>query len=111
MKEILQDGRIIEAILALMILEAAVLVAWYKLKGHGVAPVSLIVNLLAGVFLMLAVLAALQNASVWTLATCLAAALLAHIGDLAMRWNAGGQVNPSLGEMVATRHRFFERSL
>jgi hypothetical protein len=60
---------------------------------------------------MLAVLGALQNASVWTLGTCLGAALLAHIADLAIRWNASGQVNPSLGEMVATTHRFFERSL
>jgi hypothetical protein len=111
MKELLQDGRIIEVILALMILEAGVLVIWYKLKGQGVAPISLVVNLLAGVFLMLAVLAALQDASIWTLATCLAAALLAHIADLALRWNDHGQANASLGEIVATRHRFFERSL
>ena len=111
MKQLLQDGRIIEVILALMILEAAVLVAWYKLKGQGVAPVGLVVNLLAGMFLLLAVLAALQNASYWTLGLCLMAALLAHVADLAMRWNNSGRVNPSLGKMVATSHGFFERSI
>jgi hypothetical protein len=111
MKEFLQDGRIIEVILALMVVEGLLLSAWYKLKGQGVAPINLVVNLLAGVFLLLAVLGVLQDASSWTLGTCLGAALLAHVADLALRWNDAAPVNRSLGEIVATRHRFFERSL
>ncbi len=111
MKEFLQDGRVIEVILALMILEAGGLVAWYKLKGQGIAPLGLLANLSAGAFLMLAVLGALQDASFWTLGICLLAALLGHVADLALRWNESAPVNRSLGDIVATRHRFFERSL
>jgi hypothetical protein len=111
MQEFLQDGRMIEVILALVALEAGVLIAWFRFTGRGVAPISLVVNLMAGAFLLLALLAVLHNSSFWTLGLCLAAALLAHIADLAIRWNDNGRINPSLGEMVTTRPRFFERSL
>jgi glycerol-3-phosphate acyltransferase PlsY len=111
MTELLQDGRIIEAILALMVLEAGGLTVWYKLKGRGIAPVQLMVNLSSGMFLMLAVLLALESAPVWALGGCLLAAFLGHLADLALRWNESASRATPFGEIVPTKHRLFERSL
>ena len=111
MKEMLQDGRIIELILVLMVLEAVALVVWFKLKGSGIAPVELIVNISAGMFLMLAVLGALENVPVWAIGGCLVAALFAHLADLALRWNESNSTAAPFGETVVTKHRLFERSL
>ncbi len=111
MKELLEHGRMIELILALMLLEAVFLTFWHKFTGRGIAPIQFVANLAAGTFLMLAILAALQNASLWTLAACLFAAFLAHLADLALRWQESDTAPTPFGEIIATKHRMFERSL
>ena len=86
MEALFGHGRIVDLILVLMVVEAIVLVAWRRRRGAGIAPFDLVVSLLAGAFLLLALRAALTGAAWPTIALWLAAALVAHIADLARRW-------------------------
>jgi hypothetical protein len=82
------SGRIIDLILALVAVEAIVLLAYRLLTGRGIPAAGLLVNLFAGVFLLLALRSALLNLDwIWT-AGWLAAALVAHLADLAQRWRS-----------------------
>lgn len=85
--ELFDSGRIVELILGLMLLEAVALVVWQRRTGRGIAPLDLCVNLAAGALLLLALRAALPAAASLDPAPFLAAALVAHIADLARRWN------------------------
>lgn len=86
MAALFNSGRIVDLIIALVVVEAMVLFIYRYLTGRGVALPDLATNLLAGVFLLLALRSALlQAASDWT-AVWLAAALVAHVADLATRW-------------------------
>jgi uncharacterized membrane protein YGL010W len=83
---LLADGRLVVWIIALMVVEAAVLLFWRARTGGGL-PVSSVLSLLAsGVFLMLAVRAALTAAGTASVAAWLLAALVAHVVDLLVRW-------------------------
>lgn len=86
MTELLASGRIVDLILATMVLEGIVLIAYNRRTGRGVAPVDLLINLLAGMCLLLALRAALTGLSWRWTAAWLAAALLAHLADLWRRW-------------------------
>jgi hypothetical protein len=86
MSELLASGRIVDLILALMVLEGIVLIAYNRRTGRGVAPVDLLVNLFAGACLLLALRAALTGLWWRWTALWLAAALLAHLADLWRRW-------------------------
>lgn len=79
------SGRVIDAILCLVALEAAALVAW-RIRS-GVRPVlpPLLCNLASGAALMLAIRAALTGAHWMTVAACLALSLLAHLSELVLR--------------------------
>jgi hypothetical protein len=80
------DGRIVDLILALLVIEAVALLTYRRLTGHGIPAVGLLTNLLAGAFLLMALRSALIE-SHWALtAAWLAAALIAHIADLTQRW-------------------------
>ena len=83
----------VDAILALVVLEAAALVLYYACTGRGIRPARLLANLAAGFCLVLAVRLAMavdRQALVGEAAigAALFAALLAHIVDLAVRWRA-----------------------
>ena len=55
-------------------------------RGRGISPLDALASLLAGVFLLLALRAAL-TAEPWTaVALWLAGALAAHLADVARRW-------------------------
>lgn len=86
MNELFSSGRIVDIIIALMIVEWVALVAYRAQTGKGIPPLALSINLLAGVLLMLALRGALVGADWKWIALCLAAALPAHITDLARRW-------------------------
>lgn len=86
MSELFATGRIVDLILAVTVLEGIVLIAYYRRTGRGVAPVSLITNLLAGACLMLALRGALMRTEWIVIAACLFAALVAHLIDLRRRW-------------------------
>jgi hypothetical protein len=80
------SGRIVDAVLALMLVEG-ILLAWLHLRrGRGPAPADVLANLAAGLFLLLALRAALAGASWPWIAASLGAALVAHLSDLARRW-------------------------
>jgi len=80
------SGQVVDLILALVFVEALVLFTFRYLTGRGVALRSLVPNLLAGVFLLLALRSALLEAPWSSTAVWLAAALVAHVADLATRW-------------------------
>jgi hypothetical protein len=82
------NGRIVDLILGLTVLEAVALIAYHRRTGHGVTPADLLGNLLAGVCLLLALRGALLGAWWGWIALCLAASLVAHVTDLRRRWRA-----------------------
>ena len=85
--EWLRSGRLLDAILLLILLEGIVLGLWHSRTGRGIAPLDLSVNLAAGALLLLAMRAALVSGDAAAAAPWLAAALVAHVADLARRWS------------------------
>lgn len=86
MQAMFADGRIVEAILALMVLEAIALAIYRRRTGRGVPPRALLINLGAGAALLLTLRAAMTGASTPVIAALLFLALVFHVADLAMRW-------------------------
>jgi hypothetical protein len=86
LRDLFASGRVVELILGLMVLEAAVLIAWRRRTGSGIAPLDLLINLCAGALLLLALRAAIIAPEPLAAAPFLAAALVAHVADLARRW-------------------------
>jgi hypothetical protein len=76
----------VDAILLLLLLEAAGLVLWNRLGGRGPEPRRVLPTLAAGFCLLLALRACLLGAAAPLVALCLAAALAAHLVDLVGRW-------------------------
>jgi hypothetical protein len=86
MSALFASGHIVDAILILVVLEAALLAAWHWRTGRGVAPAALAANLCSGGALLLAVRAALVGAWWGWVGAALLAALVAHLADLRGRW-------------------------
>jgi hypothetical protein len=86
MMSLFESGRIVDFVLAITAIEAALLVAYHRLTGRGPAPAQLLGNLLSGVCLMLALRAALVDAWWGWIALWLVAAFGAHLNDLRRRW-------------------------
>lgn len=86
MAELIVSGRVVDLILALMVLEALVLAIFWARTMRGVHPLSLAVNLAAGACLLMALRAALTDAQSATVGVFLSLALVAHLVDLALRW-------------------------
>jgi len=80
------SGRIVELILAFMLVEGGLLWLHHRRTGRGVDPVDLLINLLSGISLLLALWAALVGAPWQWIALALAASLAAHLADLRRRW-------------------------
>ncbi len=76
----------VDLIAALMLAEGVLLSLRYFWTGRGIAPASLLPNLLAGLFLLLALRCALTGAGWIWIAAFLAAALPAHLLDVVKRW-------------------------
>ncbi len=82
----LDDGRLIDWIVALLAFEAVALSAVRALFGRGPSVTSTIANCTAGGALFLALRAAMANAPFPIIGACLLVALVAHVADLATRW-------------------------
>ncbi len=82
------NGRIVDAILALVLVEAMALILIRRQRKAGLKTGDLVAGLLPGVGLLLALRAALLGDSWPIVALCLAGALIAHVVDLARRWTA-----------------------
>jgi hypothetical protein len=83
---LLADGRLLEWVVALMVVEGAVLLWWWRRTGGGLPASGVLCLLASGIFLMLAVRAALVGAGTDAIAVWLLAAFGAHIADLVVRW-------------------------
>jgi hypothetical protein len=81
------SGHVVDIVLVVMLLEAGLLLAYRQRTRHGPSAADLLSVLVPGVFLLLALRGALVGAGIVPIATCLIAALLAHVADLARRWN------------------------
>jgi hypothetical protein len=84
--ELLAAGTLLEWIVALMLVEAVVLLAWRARTGGGVPAAGVLCVLASGICLMLAVRAALTSAGSASVAGWLLAALVAHVTDVLVRW-------------------------
>ncbi len=90
MSALFETGHIIDVILALVALEAAALVLYRRRTGKGPSVAQVAGLLFAGVFLMLALRAALTGAGWTSVAFWLSASLIAHLADLRQRWSVPG---------------------
>jgi hypothetical protein len=89
MSEFVASGRIVDLVLAVVAIEAALLFALRRRLGRGPRPADILAMLLPGVCLMLALRAALTGAWWGAIAVALAAAFLAHLADLSRRFGGG----------------------
>ena len=78
----------VDVVLAVVVLEAGVLVALHRLTGRGPAPAAALPNLLAGFALLLALRFGLAGGGLPAVAACLLAGLTAHLFDLRARWSS-----------------------
>lgn len=86
--ELFLTGRIVDLILALVVVEAVLLFV-YRLKTNRGVPFGTIApNLLSGASLLLALRFALVQAWWGWIAVCLSLALLTHLADLRQRWSS-----------------------
>ena len=96
------DGRLIDIVLALVVVEALALAALRMWRGRGPALTSIACTLLAGSFLLLALRAALDHAEAQTIALALLGAGIAHACDVGLRWSPAAAQAPSGRSVPAT---------
>jgi hypothetical protein len=86
MTEFFGSPHLVDLILAIVAGEALAIVLYWQLSRRGIAPRLLLPNVLAGVFLLLALRLALSGLSWPWYAACLAASGIANVADLRQRW-------------------------
>ena len=82
------SGRVVDLVIALTICEGLFLYWLRRSTGRGLAVLDIIGNLAAGIFLMLALRAALVGDGWPAIALFLSLALIAHLWDLIRRWRS-----------------------
>ena len=96
------DAHMIDVIIGLIVLEAFGVSVLRAVTGRGPAILPFLCNLLAGAFLFLALRSALAGAPTHWVASCLLAALAAHLADLAGRWDAPRNVTGNMRRAVVS---------
>lgn len=91
--DVLQPLPLVDAVLAITLLEGLALAVWHLRTGRGIAPRDYALNMVSGVCLMLTLRAVLAGAAWPWVPVGLSAAGLAHGADLLLRWRRG--VRPS----------------
>jgi hypothetical protein len=86
MADLFASGRLVDLILIVVVIEAAVLLSVWRYARRGIAPGDLLPNLCAGGFLLLALRITLGGAGWMSACGCLAAAGVAHLIDVSRRW-------------------------
>jgi hypothetical protein len=84
--ELFASGRVIDCVLALMLIESAALLLLRQRGRRGLAPIEIAASLGAGAALLLALRAALVGSPWPWISLWLIAALAAHLFDLRLRW-------------------------
>ncbi len=77
---------IVDAILLFMVLEGLALVAYQHWTRRGIAPFSVLANLLAGGGILLALRAYLTGADPMVILACFGLSFIAHCADMRHRW-------------------------
>jgi hypothetical protein len=90
----LASGAFLDLVLAGVLVEGALLLAYRRWTGRGPAPWAVLANLASGASLMLALRVTLAAGTLphdagIVVALCLSIALVAHVADLAGRWDSG----------------------
>lgn len=88
MANLFASGRLIDAILIVVVLEIIGLTLYWRSTRNGIAMVDLLPNVLAGGFLLLALRLVLSGAGWMPCCASLAAAGFAHLVDLKRRWKS-----------------------
>ncbi len=86
MAALFASGHVADFIIVLMVVEGIAIYFWQKRSGRGVAPTGLVFMLAAGIFLLLALRAALTDTGWPAVALFLALGGVAHLADLSRRW-------------------------
>ena len=86
MADLFASGRLVDLILVVVVLEAAVLLLYWQCGRRGIAPLDLLPNLCAGALLLLALRVTLAGGGWLMVSLCLSAAGLAHLIDVYRRW-------------------------
>jgi hypothetical protein len=86
MTDLVESGRVVDLILVFVVIEALALVAYRRITRRGLRLPGILLMLLPGVCLLLALRGALVGAAPWVVLAWLAAALVAHLLDLWVRW-------------------------
>jgi hypothetical protein len=77
---------IVDAIMIFMVIEGLALVGYQQWTGRGIAPFSVLVNLLAGGGILLALRAYLASADPVLIMACFGLSFIAHLADMRHRW-------------------------
>ena len=86
-------GGLIDTIIAITLLEAAILLLYHHQTKRGLMPRDYLLNVLSGLCLMLALRCALAGSVWYVVATFLAAAGLAHVADIILRLRQRAQTS------------------
>ncbi len=86
MTEFLAGPALFDLVIAVLVLEVVLLLAWRRLSGRGVPAADLLPPVLSGLLLLLAFRIWVGDGAWHWVAACLLAALAAHLFDLRRRW-------------------------
>lgn len=93
MESSLISGRLLDAILCLIVIEGIVIIVAHRYNTACPSPRTLIPNLVSGAALMLGIRLALSQAEWYWLTLCLSVSLLAHLTDLVLRYHPPGRTS------------------
>jgi len=82
LSELFASGRIVELILAVLVIEWLLMSFIYFYKGKGIAPLHFLIHALPGVFIFLALRAALHEQGWQMIGLFLGLSFIAHLADL-----------------------------
>ena len=85
LQSLIESGRIVDLVLAVLALEVAGLALWRRWRGRPMRLVAIAAAALPGACLLLALRGALTGAEAWWVALWLAASFPAHLLDLRLR--------------------------
>ena len=80
-------SHMVDAVIALTLLESVALIAYHRITGRGLAPKDFVSNMLSGLFLMFGLRCALANTGWPWITLFLVLAGLAHAADITRRWS------------------------
>jgi len=88
MSDLFASGAFVDAVLIVLVLEAAAVIGYWLWKKRGIAPADFLPGMCSGALMLLALRAVLAGSG-WLVPTlCLMAAGAAHLIDVRRRWRS-----------------------